>query len=290
MTMRLSNAVMTGGHEPHSFVGPSRVELFVLVFVLCVSPGLALAAEPNAVSFSSGRDYFFRSDHLTSAEYLKLTKDGTYSEIDVEHMFTQVSDRGTWVGDGNRLTLISDVAVRDIQTPHYSVHIFDRCGVDLLPKLKNKIVELKAKVAGERVTSEDVEHLRIMRKAKPPLRRCGPSVTMHPGFEFEVGLADSASLNVLISAIDAYLDDRRNQNRFSYDMYSYAGNAFLATGAPGVQAVESTPASFKEAVDRESARLPSFTFVEIDKETYDRGTACTYAFKAFPSMNKPCNR
>lgn len=169
-----------------------------------------------------------------------------------------------------------------------SIRLFDRCGVELLPQLK-KIAALKSQVAHGRVTADQVERLEIMRKAKPSLRRCGPSVSMDPGFEFDVGFADAVSLDILNAAIDGYLDDRENQNRFVYAQFSYESHNFLATAAPGQRAVKTTPASFKEAVDRASGWTPSFALIEIDKATYDRGVTCTYAFKAFKEMNKPCN-
>jgi hypothetical protein len=267
-----------------------KTKLSVFTLLLWVgAPSTALPADVIAVEFSAGRDYFFRSDHLTSADYLQLAKDGTYSEVDVEHMFTQLSDRGSWSSQGNRLILVSDIAVRSIETSHYTVHVFDRCGVELLPQLKKKIAALKSKVADGRVTADQVERLEIRRKAKPPLRRCGPSVSMDPGFKFDVGFADAVSLDILNAAIDGYLDDRENQNRFVYDQFSYENHNFLATAAPGQRAVETTPASFKEAVDRESGWTPSFALIEIDKATYDRGVTCTYAFKVIKEMNKPCN-
>lgn len=64
--------------------------------------GLVLLLASVIVAEES-HDRYFKEDHYTGADYLRLAGDGSYEVIGREHMGVWVIDKGVWVSSGGEL-------------------------------------------------------------------------------------------------------------------------------------------------------------------------------------------
>ena len=68
------------------------------LLLICLS---VIAALPQ-----SARDRYFKEDHLTGADYIRLFADGTYTLTGREHMGLWVLESGRWERSGDTITFV----------------------------------------------------------------------------------------------------------------------------------------------------------------------------------------
>lgn len=260
--------------------------LLSLAFVLVAS-----SSNPQPVAIAAGKDHYFGADAGTGAEYLNLGAGGRYTVVNVEHMFTEVGDTGRWRVEGRSIVLESDSSVRDIDLGEFHVHIFDRCGQEALPELREAIRKLRAK--GERIkVNEFGDVVRAGRTGHPlgrgPGKDCGASLGYLPD-EYPAKPLRAKQLDPVLAAIDAWLADAAAQNIFEYTAWEYRGERFLVPMRAGMHAVQETEADVKELMDRYDGHRASYVYYRISAEEFAKRANCTYAFKHYPQMNAQCN-
>jgi hypothetical protein len=72
----------------------------------------------------------------------------------------------------------------------------------------------------------------------------------------------------------------------SYRPIAYKGIRILSCVSPGVDGEVDTPESIKAQIDKGNGKLPVYRFVEISKDTFEKGSTTAYPFKFYPEMNK----
>lgn len=245
----------------------------------------ALADEPLEQAFVPGAAAYFRADHLTGATYLRLGADGSYEMIAVEHMGQFPTDHGRWQSEGSRLLLRSDRRVLDVTSSAFRIYLGSRRDVSLLPRLKESVLALHARLKGRPVDSKAVTALQVSEGEGPT--SASAEVTLDVGIELGAGHAPASSLLELASAIEAYLADAERQSVFPYRRYSYRGHTFLVPLAPGAAAVEFTPTSVRRDIDENEGGPPPYVFLAVPESEYEKGVRRGYPFKFYPELNPP---
>lgn len=251
----------------------------------------ASGAAPAPFEITSGKDYHFGADAHTSASYLRLMADGHYVVVDTQHMFTEIDDEGQWQATGQNILLESDYSVRDIEVDDFKVYIFDRCGEETLPELRDATQALVA--SGKLVpVDESGGVIDISRTdhalGRGPNKSCGATLVYSPD-EYPPKPLRARRLGKVVAAIDAWLADAAAQHIFEYRSWEYRGERFLEPLRPGMHAVQEDVRETKKTMDRYDGHRAPYVYYAISAEEYAKRANCTYAFKFHPQMNAPCN-
>jgi hypothetical protein len=251
---------------------------------------LAAAAGPVPASPIPGINHYYGADAFTSAEYLHLRADGRYVRVDAQHMFSEIADEGRWRLAGGSILLESDWRVRDIEVGEFRVYVFDRCGQEALPELRAKLLRIRER--GEPISSESLEALSVTRRRPSPAHGpgafCGASFGHSPD-SYPAKPVPAKRLDTALAAIDAWLAEAPTQNIFEYRGWVYRGERFLVAMQPGTDAVRFTASEIRQQMDKDGGRAP-YHFYEITEQDFNRRANCTYAFKTYTQLNKPCNK
>lgn len=89
-----------------------------------------------ALAGADAGNRYFKEDHLTGADYFRLSSDGTYEITSREHLGVWMSESGRWEKNENALTFTSRKAGRRSYTAHevsYKGHRFLIFGTEDAP-------------------------------------------------------------------------------------------------------------------------------------------------------------
>ena len=252
---------------------------------------LASAGSPPAlVTLAVGEDHYFGADAYTSADYLYLQADGRYQVVDVQHMFTRVADTGRWRVADWSVILESDHAVRNIDLGEFQVYLFDRCGEQALPSLRDEIRKLRD--GGKPVSPKVLDKLAATRTGDPqgrgPASLCGASLGYFPN-DTPAGPVPVERLDPVLAAIDEWLATAAKQHLFEYQAWEYRGERFLVPMRTGIRFTRTTVGGVREDMDLEGGGRAPYVYYAIPATEHAQRTNCTYAFKFHPGMNAPCN-
>lgn len=256
----------------------SRTLLCVVLLATQAPGGSSGPPVPDAAT-----EHFYREDHHTGAEYLRLGRAGHYETVGVEHMGRWRLDSGRWEVSDDRVVLHSDSRVRDVVTHEYRVFLSTADDVALLPALRSAAASfLTAHPAAPRFSPDEV---RGIRTARPATRSGDLSVEVNAGAEFGPAPLTPATLRTLLDAIDSYLEEP-DTRAFSYRLLHHRGFTVLYCLDRGGRAVFETPDSIRERIEKGPGQAPPYLFVEVSREVFSKGVGRNYPFKFFPEMNR----
>lgn len=250
------------------------------VVLLLEVPSLARTGQPQEVALDANTAHYFREDSGNAASYLRLSGDGSYEVIDVQHMYRRRIDCGAWVADGSRLFLYSEWQLIDLVAPPFRVFVFSRQDADLLLQLKTKVLSVHADLNGRRLTVEDTEQLRVSREVNG--QQSALTAYLDTEVEFGQRSVEPSTLLRLAAEIDSYWDELDTKNVFPYQCFSYRGHTFLVPLVPGADAVPDTAASVKLRVDKSGGAPPPYRYLLVSRRVFEEGITRNYPFRFVP--------
>jgi hypothetical protein len=112
--------------------------------LMCLSGVLSLG-EPAS-------DRYFREDHLTGADYIRLSADGTYTLTGREHMGVWVTESGRWEQSGDTIKFVPDDRKNEgyegAEVAHRA-HSFLAFNAEAAPSIVIPIEEIKRRLDSE---------------------------------------------------------------------------------------------------------------------------------------------
>lgn len=97
----------------------------------------------------AGRDRYFKEDHLTGADYIRLSADGTYTLTGREHMGIWVVESGRWKQSGETIAFVPEDGrnqAYDGAQVTYGKHTFLAFSIEAAPGIVIPVKEIKQRL------------------------------------------------------------------------------------------------------------------------------------------------
>jgi hypothetical protein len=252
----------------------SRAFLPVFVIHLLTIP---MIAEETVFRMPTGRDTCFKSYSYTNSAYIQFCADGTYRQINREHMFVEESDRGKWCQEeSGEITLISKDHYRSVECGPLRVFVWFTRNAEALPKVKAKVAQLLAQSASETFTKTQIERI-----GRYEYDNCN----CHVSVEFPAKTISRKQLQALVKAIDDYLGDPK-KNEFHVTPMVYDGVTFLLWKDAKTPINRDLNGITKDIGRLKPGVLPPYIYTKIDKDVFEKESRQTQEFIFFPEMNR----
>jgi hypothetical protein len=226
------------------------------------------------IALGHASDLYFKEDHYTGAEYLRLAADGRYERILREHMGVWVADRGKWQESEGTIVLESDRLLREIVAPAGRIPVSDASRVRL-PDLR---IKLQALMDMEPV-SEPI-HAFQLASISVESGEGGLRVELVPAVEAR-GLVSRGEFQSLLSSIDEYLlSQLRHRSRSRLE--THRGVTFLVSMGEGVRSPIVDAEETRSQIDELDGGIPAYVLAEVPQQVYECEIRETYPFRIVP--------
>lgn len=252
----------------------NRVLLSLLIILVCVP---AVAGEPVVFKMPKDDDVYFKSYFYTGSEYFQFSTNGTYRQVNREHMFVEESDHGTWSqAKSGELTLMSQEHYRNIECDPLSIFMWHTQAIQRLPWVKEQINELLANSDAQTFTKEQIEGIE-----KYGYKNCLSRISV----DFPVKRVPREKLGKLAMHIDQFLNDPQ-KNHFHATPMTYKGQTFLLWRDAQTPINRDLKRIREELDEQKSKSTPAYIFTRITAETFQKESGKTQEFIFYPEMNK----
>jgi hypothetical protein len=262
----------------------TMVILFAVILGTAVRDGATSPKEVTVQNLESSACHFFMSPSSTNAAFLALLNDGSYLQINREHMFVAIMDDGQWTQDSSGvIELRSNKHRRKVKSGPLSVPMWSDGG-EHLENVRTALQGFLRDSDKDELTPQEV--LEIYQY--PPM--FSPDIKLK-GIRVDLRYKDMVTrrhLEDLLSALDVY-EKADDTNLFSVIPLAYHGVIFLDWSTDSIMGLDMDR---QEAIARlESAReegrqYPSYMSVSIDREMFLREAEITQPFTYYTEMNE----
>ena len=237
---------------------------------------ISMQAQEKSVMLPKDKDVFFKKEYFTGSSYYQFRTNGTYRQINREHMFVKESDQGTWAQQQTgEITLVSAEHYRNIECPPLEVFMWHTQAITRLAPLTVSISNLLAKTSKDTFTSKEIENI----------ERYGyQNVLSRVDVDHGVKTVTRPQLISLTRTISQFLSDP-NKNHFHATPMQYKGVTFLLwkdSETPASRNLEDIQRQIAQQKDRSG--VPQI-YVQIDGQTFEKESGKTQQFIFHPELN-----
>jgi hypothetical protein len=259
--------------------------LYAVILATAATASATPPEEATNQKLDASACHFFMAPSHTNAEFLALLNNGTYLQINREHMFVAIMDQGQWAQDSSGvIELRSSKHRREVRSGPLSVPVWSDDTGEHLDNVRTALQDFLCDSEKDELTPQEV--LKIYQypaMASPDF--------MLEGIQVDYRYKDMISrrqLEDLLAALDQY-EKADDTNVFRVTPLEYRGVVFLEWSTDSIMGLEmdrQEAIAMLDSAREEGQSFPSFMSSNIDRETFLREAGITQPFTHYPEMNE----
>lgn len=271
----------------HSFAKAFGVLLAIFGVDTAVS-SFSHGSEPPFM-LPKDRDSIFQEQAFTSTSYFHFGKDGSYRQIDREHMFTAEMDRGTWKQEKTgEIELRSSIRMKELKKGPMRIEVRDIEELDALRPLEKDIEKFLATDKSDIWPREKIHYAWKYPYTWSLFKstRTADAVAVDPS-------AAKITRKQLVELLDAWRAYLKNdtKNRFHFTPVRYQKFILLASKDYPFLANAETPEEVKKTADTfhrsdTPETPPAMVYVLVDSKSVLKEMKTKQPFIYYPQMNQ----